>query len=108
MRLERELLARCRPFLEDPQAVQGKLRRRIERFIKELLVFVAEPIVPADNNPPKRSLRHLVTSHKISGGNRSNQGTSNRMALVSLFGTWRIRELNPFFESHQLLISHQV
>ena len=35
------MLARCRPFLDDPLAVQGKLCRCIERFIKELFVFVA-------------------------------------------------------------------
>ena len=56
---ERELLAICRPFVADPSAVQGKLCRRIERFIKELFVFVAEPVVPSDNNPAERSLRHL-------------------------------------------------
>ena len=48
--LERKLLSRCRPFLADPLAVQGKLCRRIEHFIKELFVFVAEPAVPPDNN----------------------------------------------------------
>ena len=71
------MLARCRPFLDDPLAVQGKLYRRIERFIKELFkelfVFVAEPDVPSENNAAERSLRHLVTSRKISGGTRSDQ-----------------------------------
>jgi hypothetical protein len=38
--LERKLLIRCRPFLDDPLAVQGKLCRRIQRFNKELLVFL--------------------------------------------------------------------
>ena len=52
-------------------AVQGKLCR-IER------VFVAEPDVPADNNPAERSRRHLVISRKVSGGTRSERGT----------GTW--------------------
>ena len=68
-----KLLAICRPFLSDPSAVQGKLCRRIERHIKELFVFVAEPDVPADNNPAERSLRHLVISRKVSGGTRSEQ-----------------------------------
>ena len=62
------MLACCRPFLDDPLAVQGKLYRRIERFIKELFkelfVFVAEPAVPSENNAAERSLRHLVTSRK--------------------------------------------
>jgi hypothetical protein len=86
-------------------AVQGKLCRRIERFIKELFVFVADPAVPPDNNPAERSLRHLVTSRKISGGTRSKQGTDAKMDLASLFGTWRARGLNPFQECRQLLTS---
>ena len=49
---ERQLLAICRPFLSDPSAVQGKLCRRIERHIKELFVFVAEPDVPSTTTPP--------------------------------------------------------
>ena len=71
---ERKLLAICRPFLSDPSAVQGKLCRRIERHIKELFVFVAEPDVPADNNPAERSLRHLVISRKVSGGHPLGAG----------------------------------
>ena len=107
VRLEQKLLAQGRPFLDDPLAVQGKLCRRIERFIKELFVFVADPAVPADNNTAERSLRHLVTSRKISGGTRSQQGTNSKMVLASLFGTWRARGLNPLLECRQLLTSPQ-
>ncbi|PKB57645.1 MAG: hypothetical protein BZY73_02130 [SAR202 cluster bacterium Casp-Chloro-G3] len=106
--LERKLLSCCRPFLNDPSAVQGRLCRRIERFIKELFVFVADPAVPSDNNAAERSLRHLVTSRKISGGTRSDQGTSSKMTLASLFGTWRARGLNPLLQCHQLLTSPQI
>ena len=102
---ERKLLAICRPFLSDPSAVQGKLCRRIERHIKELFVFVAEPDVPADNNPAERSLRHLVISRKVSGGTRSEQGTESKMALASIFGTWRAQGLNPLAACRQLLVS---
>ena len=49
MALERRLLVLCRPFLDDPSAVQARLCRRMENHIKEL-VFVAEPEVPPDNN----------------------------------------------------------
>ena len=108
LRLERKLLAGCRPYLDDPSAVEGKLCRRIERFIKELFVFVAHPAVPADNNAAERSLRHLVTSRKLSGGTRSEQGTNSKMALASLFGTWRARGLNPLLACRQLLISPQI
>ena len=96
LELERKLLDRCRPFLDDPLAVQGRLCRRIERFIQELFVFVAEPDAPSENNVAERSLRHLVTSRKVSGGTRSDQGTATKMSLASLAGTWRARGLNPF------------
>lgn len=104
----RELLAVCRPFLSDPVAVQRKLCRRVERFLSELLTFVGNPAVPADNNPAERSLRHLVTQRKISGGTRSPQGTATAMTLASLFGTWRAQGLNPFLACRQLLISPQI
>ena len=103
--LERRLLGLCRPFLEDPLAVQGKLCRRIERHIKELFVFVSRPETPPDNNAAERSLRHLVISRKISGGTRSRAGSGSKMTLASLFGTWRARGLNPLLECRRLLVS---
>ena len=102
---ERKLLAIGRPFLSDPSPVQAKLCRRIERHIKELFVFVAEPEVPADNNPAERSRRHLVISRKVSGGTRSERGTESKMTLASLFGTWRAQGLNPLAACRQLLVS---
>ena len=39
----------------EPALLQGRLCRRIERHIKELFVFVAEPDVPSDNNPAERA-----------------------------------------------------
>ena len=41
--LEKKLLALCHPFSNDQAAPQAKLCRRIERFIKELFVFVSHP-----------------------------------------------------------------
>ena len=87
------------------RAVQGKLCRRIERHIKELFVFVAEPAVPSDNNAAERSRRHLVISRKVSGGTRSEQGTERKMTLASIFGTWRAQGLNPLAACRQLLVS---
>ena len=106
--LEKRLLALCRPFLDDPLAVQGKLCRRVERHIKELFVFVAEPEVPPDNNAAERSLRPVVVSRKISGGTRSDQGTGTKMTLASIFGTWRAQGLNPLTACRQLLTSPQL
>ena len=107
-RYEQALLALCTPFCDDLLAVQRKLCRRIERFCTELFVFVAEPDVPADNNGAERSLRHLVTSRKISGGTRSPLGTTTKTTLASLFGTWRARGLDPLHQCRLLLTSPQV
>ena len=106
--LEERLLALCRPFSDDQTAPQAKLCRRIDRFIKELFVFVSHPDVPPENNAAERSLRHLVVSRKISSGTRSQQGTNSKMALASLFGAWRARGLNPLSQCRSLLTAPQV
>ena len=62
--LEDRLLALCRPFLEDPLAVQTKLCRRIERHIKELFVFVSHPETPS--NSPRSNWESL---HRRRGRN---------------------------------------
>jgi len=93
---EGKLYRLCRPFKQKPTAVQRKLCLRIDRFLKELFVFVGHPEVPADNNAAERSLRHLVTCRKISGGTRSGKGSETKMCSASLFGTWRAQGLNPF------------
>jgi hypothetical protein len=104
---EDRLLALCVPFLQDRRAPQRRLCARIERHLSELFVFVAEPGVPPDNNAAERSLRHLVTCRKISGGTRSDQGTATKMALSSLFATWDRQGLDPLLQCRRLLTSPQ-
>jgi transposase len=106
-RFERSLLAVCEPFCGDPGAAQRVLCQRVQRHLRELFVFVSNPKVPPDNNAAERSLRHLVTGRKISGGTRSPRGTDTKMKLSTLFGTWRVQGLNPFLACRQLLISPQ-
>jgi transposase len=100
---EQSLLGLCEPYLADATAPQRRLCARIERHLAELFVFVVEPGVPPDNNAAERSLRHLVTSRKISGGTRSPAGTDTKMTLSTLFGTWRAQGHNPFQACRQLL-----
>ena len=69
---------------------------------------MAHPDVPPDNNAAERSLRHLVTSRKISGGTRSDQGTDTKMTLSTLFGTWHARGLDPLLACRQLLTQPQI
>jgi hypothetical protein len=106
--LERRLWAINAPYAENTAAPQRKLAARMQHFVEELFVFVTEPACPADNNPAERSLRHFVTSRKISGGTRSAKGTATKMALSSLFGTWQARGLNPWLACQEMLASPQV
>jgi hypothetical protein len=97
------LLALAQPFLTDTAAPQHILSKRIAQYLGELLTFLREPDVPPDNNAAERSLRHLVTSRKISGGSRSPDGTATKVALATLFGTWRLQGVNPYLACRQLL-----
>jgi len=105
--LERRLWQLCAPYVDDATSPAQRLSARMQRFIEELFVFVVESACPADNNAAERSLRHLVISRKISGGTRSDKGTHTKMALSSLFGTWRARDLNPWLACQELLASPQ-
>lgn len=112
---EADLTAICAPYLPAPTAgqpvaalPQTTLCRRMEKHLGELFVFVEDPTVPPTNNAAERSLRHLVTCRKISGGTRSAEGTDAKMTLASLFGTWRAQHLNPLAQCRLLLAAPQV
>lgn len=106
--LGERLMAVCAPSLNDRTAPQRTLCRRIEKFLGGLFTFVVEPAVPPDNNLAERSLRHLVTARKISGGTRSPNGTATKMTLASLFGTWRMTGVNPLVACRSLLLAPQL
>jgi hypothetical protein len=107
-RYEQRLTRLCRRYADDPATVPGTRCRTILRHLPERFGFVAEPAVPPDHNAAERSLRHLVTSRKISGGTRSPQGTATRMALASLFGTAQARGQEPLRTAASLLTSGQL
>lgn len=94
-RFVRDLHARSSPFVKRP-VPQRVLCERIERFLPELFVFVADPRVPATNNAAERAVRPTVVSRKISGGTRSPEGSTTKAALATLFGTWAVRGENPY------------
>jgi transposase len=94
---ERELMRACRPHLKKKRP-HSTLCERIERFLPEMFVFVADPRVPSDNNGAERSVRQLVVSRKISGGTRSETGSETKSILASLFGTWKLQQLH-FYQS---------
>lgn len=102
-----ELERLCEPVADDDRGPQARLARRMLKHSGGLFTFVGTPGVPADNNAAERSLRHLVTSRKVSGGSRSSNGTEAKMTLASLFGTYRLRGINPITACRALLISPQ-
>lgn len=103
-RFARELQAVYGPWLCEKTPLRT-LSQRMDRHLHELFVFVVHLLVPPDNNAAERSLRHLVTSRKISGGTRSTAGSAAKMALATLFGTWRLRGENPLLACRALLVS---
>jgi len=105
---EAELGALCAPYLGQAAAPQRALCERMTKHVAELFVFVEDPSVPSTNNAAECSLRHLVTTRKISGGTRSAAGTVTKMTLASLFGTWRLQGLNPLAECRALLAESQL
>jgi hypothetical protein len=105
---EAELGALCAPYLGVAEAPQRVLCERMTKHLAALFVFVEHPAVPATNNAAERSLRHLVTTRKISGGTRSEAGTATKMTLASLFGTWRLHGLDPLAECRALLAQSQL
>jgi hypothetical protein len=102
-----QLSAVCRPYETDATVPQAVLCRRIAKYLHALFTFVREVGVPADNNPAERSVRHEVISRKISGGTRSGEGTQTRLALATLFGTWRVQGRDPYAACRALLASPQ-
>jgi hypothetical protein len=105
---EAALGALCGPYLAREEAPQRGLCARITKHLAELFVFVEDPAVPPTNNAAERSLRHLVTIRKISGGTRSPTGTQTKMTLATLFGTWRLQGLDPLAQCRALLAQSQV
>ena len=102
MILERKLMSLALPYIGSTKP-QRVLAQRIEKHLAELFVFVEDPRVPSDNNAAERSVRPSVIARKISGGTRSENGSTTRMILMSLFGTWNLRGLDTFAECHRLL-----
>jgi len=101
-RYKEKLRQWCLPWVsaEAPMAV---LCRRIIKFLPELFTFLRFAGVPGTNNLAERTLRHSVVQRKISGGTRSEEGSTTKAILGSLFGTWHLQGLNPLEQCRLLL-----
>ena len=58
-------------------------------------VFLAEPLVPLDNNPAERSLRAVVLGRKNFQGSRSERGTRVAALFYSLIASCAVIGVEP-------------
>lgn len=103
--LEARLDALVRPIAQQQGAPHRVLARRMRQHLLEWFVFVEHPEVPATNNLAERSLRPTVIARKISGGTRSNKGSTTKTRLLSLFGTWKLRRQPSLATCQHLLLA---
>lgn len=94
----------CEPYIKT-QLPQATLSARAIRFLSEMFTFVRFEGVSSDNNMAERAVRKTVIKRKISFGTRSERGSETRSILGSLFGTWRLQNLNPFEQMRLLLLT---
>jgi len=103
--LEKALTSLVEPYWEADKETypHATLARRAGIFMNELFTFVEYPEVPDDNNAAERAIRPAVITRKICGGTRSEHGTKTKAALMSLFATWKVRNLNPILQCQAIL-----
>lgn len=94
----------CEPYIKT-QDLQAKLAARGIKFLSEMFAFIRYEGVNSDNNMAERAVRKTVIKRKISFGTRSTKGSETRSVLGSLFGTWRLQNLNPFEEMRVILLN---
>jgi hypothetical protein len=71
------------------------LSKRLLRHEAELFAFVRQGAVEATTNRAERAIRPLAVARKIRGGTRSDDGSTTRMRLQTLFTPWMAKGLDP-------------
>jgi transposase len=99
---EEKLKNICEPWITQ-EVPMSTLSARAIKFLPEMFTFIRFEGIASDNNSAERSIRHDVISRKISGGTRSAKGSETKSILGSLFGTWKLQNLNPFEQCKLLL-----
>lgn len=80
-----------------------RLAERIRKHLDELLVWLVNPAVRADNNMAERALRPAVVTRKTSFGSRSKVGAQAFARLLSLIQTWERQGQDFFTTAHTAL-----
>jgi transposase len=105
--LEERLFGIAQPYLNQKDAPQHKLAKRVKQFGGEMFTFVRYPGVPSGNNAAERAIRPAVIVRKVSGGTRSDKGSKTKSILLTLFGTWSLRKLDTLDACINMLIASQ-
>lgn len=77
--------------------------RKLLTAMSFMFTFVIHPYVPHTNNQSERALREPVIWRKIHGQVKSIGGMYRQGILMTCFGTWRLRGLNPMRELRRLI-----
>ena len=87
-----------------------KSYRRLKPFVNKIengenfwFTCVLHLEIEPTNNRAERGLRLWVILRKIIGCLRSEQGEKTTQTMLSLFGTWDLRKLNPYEELKAIL-----
>jgi hypothetical protein len=72
----------------------------------ELLVFLEEPEVPADNNLAERMIRPHVIIRNRSFQNRSARGAGAHEVMMSLLHTLRLQDEDPLAFFKKAVLRH--
>jgi len=72
------------------RTMYGRRTDSVNRWYKDLFVFIRRRDVPSTNNCCERALRPSVIFRKVTGGFRSQWGAQLYAAIVSVVGTAQI------------------
>jgi transposase len=101
---QEELVALASPYT-NTLLPQNTLCKRLLQFESEMFTFVEYPFIPSENNAAERSIRPRVIARKISGGTRSETGSTTMVVLSSLFATWKLRGTDTLAACRKMLAS---
>lgn len=83
-----------------------RLAQRIMKHATELLIFLEDPEVPADNNLAERMIRPNVIIRNRSFQNRSEKGAGAHEVMMSLLHTLRLQEKNSLEFFRKAILHH--
>ena len=78
-----------------PRSSLGKAVRYMLKRWEGFTLFVANPLIPLDNNAAERSLRGPVIGRKIHYGSKSKRGTQVAAIFYTLLETAKLRGVEP-------------